>query len=334
MRNRCVSLSPPVFGIRQASGQTPVPPDLPFSLSLAGLPVPQTRELEDHSMNISVRLTGILAAALAGTVSVAMPLSDLAGRTHYHGIAFARAGSAELLLATHHGLFAVDSAGEATQLSPVQDYMGFAPDPADPLGYYASGHPAEGGNSGFLATRDGGATWTQISEGLDGPVDFHQMAVSPADPRTIYGVYGAVQVSRDAGETWAVAGAAPPKLIALAASGAAAEQVYAATEAGLLHSSDAGASWRPLAFEGEAVTLVETAADGSFFVFVLGRGLLRADAAMATVNLLSDDFGQAVPLHLAIDPEDPDHLVLTTQSNDVLESRDGGRSWKAFGSPS
>ncbi len=282
-------------------------------------------------MNTTLRLTGAIAAALIGTASAATTLADLATRTHYHGIAFARAGSAELLLATHHGLFAVDSAGEATRISPVQDYMGFAPDPADPLGYFASGHPAAGGNSGFLASGDGGTTWTQVAEGVDGPVDFHQMTVSAADPRTIYGSYGAVQVSHDAGKTWAVAGAPPPKLIALAAAGTTADQVYAATESGVYLSSDAGISWKPLAFAGAVVSLVEAAADGTVYVFVLGQGLLRADAPTAEFVPLSNDFGQMVPLHMAIDPEDARHLALTTQSNDVLESRDGGRSWQAFG---
>ncbi|MCA0271008.1 MAG: hypothetical protein LCH69_02965 [Proteobacteria bacterium] len=88
----------------------------------------------------------------------------------------------------------------------MQDFMGFSPDPSDPLTYYATGHPEEGGNSGFLASRDGGQTWTQISQGPDGPIDFHAMDASPADPATIYGLFGGLQVNRDSGKTWAIAG--------------------------------------------------------------------------------------------------------------------------------
>jgi hypothetical protein len=65
--------------------------------------------------------------------ALAEPLKKLATKTHYHGITFARSGSAVLLLASHHGLFAVDKDGQATQVSPMQDYMGFSPNPADPL---------------------------------------------------------------------------------------------------------------------------------------------------------------------------------------------------------
>lgn len=46
---------------------------------------------------------------------------------------------------------------------------------------------------------------------------------------------------------------------------------------------------------------------------------------------LSNDFGEAIPLHLAIDAADDGHLALTTQNNDVLESLDGGATWRSFG---
>lgn len=259
-------------------------------------------------------------------------LAELSGKTHYHGIAFARSGSAMLLLATHHGVFALDNNGEATQVSPVHDYMGFAPDPADALTYYASGHPSGGGNSGFLKSADGGATWKQISEGAGGPVDFHQMDVSPADPKTIYGAYRGWQVSRDAGETWSVMGERPAALIAIAASSVKAEQVYAATKNGLHISTNAGATWEPLAFEGEVVSTIKSGPDRTLLAFVLGRGLMKAtEDKPRDWKVLSNGFGDAVPLHVAIDPKDSNHLALTTQANDVLESRDGGSTWTPFG---
>jgi photosystem II stability/assembly factor-like uncharacterized protein len=267
-----------------------------------------------------------LAPASAETLDV------LAGKTHYHGIAFARSGSATLLLASHHGLFALTRDGEVTLVSPVHDYMGFSPDPVDPLSYYASGHPSDGGNSGFLKSIDGGASWKQLSPGVGGPVDFHQLDVSPADPQTIYGGHGELQISRDGGQTWSIAGTPPAKLVAIAASGANAGQVYAATQNGLSVSVDAGASWQPLEFKGEVVSTVKVGPDGSLFAFVLGRGLMKANENKPNEwTLLSNGFGDAIPLHLAINPVDLNHLALTTQENGVLESRDGGSTWASFG---
>ena len=286
-------------------------------------------------MNFITRLAiGFLVlATIAPDLAFAEPLAELAQRTHYHGIAFARSGTNILLLATHHGIFGVDKYGNATQASIIHDYMGFSASPADPLIYFASGHPQTGGNAGFLKSIDGGATWKKISDGAGGPVDFHQMDVSLADPKTIYGGFGRLQVSRDSGQSWATAGALPNKLIAIAASAVAVDRIYAATEGGLMLSTDAGGSWKPLAFTGEVVSLVRTGPKGELFAFVLGKGLMRANEEDTTTwKSLSNNFGEAIPLHLAINVTDASWLALTTQDNAVLESHDGGATWSSFGS--
>jgi photosystem II stability/assembly factor-like uncharacterized protein len=282
--------------------------------------------------NFSVVFAALAFAIGAISSSSAETLGTLAQHTHYHGIAFVRSGTATLLLASHHGVYALDNNGTATRVSPIQDFMGFAPDPANPMSYYASGHPAGGGNSGFLHSTDGGANWKQLSPGVEGPVDFHQMDVSTADPKTIYGGYGSIQVSRDGGATWKIAGNPPPDLIAIAASKVNVGQLYAATKNGLHMSEDAGATWKPLFFGGEIVSTVETGPGNAVYAFVIGRGLMTANEPVSTEwTLLSNDFGESIPLHLAVDEKDSQHLALTTHANEVLESRDGGKTWRAFG---
>jgi photosystem II stability/assembly factor-like uncharacterized protein len=210
--------------------------------------------------------------------------------------------------------------------------MGFSPGPSDPLTYFASGHPHTGGNSGFLKSIDGGATWKQISSGVDGPVDFHQMDVSPADPRTIYGNYGGLQVSHDGGNIWESVGPAPDNLIAIAASSVKAEILYAATKNGLHISIDGGVNWQPLAFDGEVVSMVKNGPHGVLMAFVLGKGLMKTtEEKPLEWTSVSNAFGDAIVLHLAINPADSTQLALTTQDNSVLESRDSGATWAAFG---
>lgn len=282
-------------------------------------------------------LTLIFAlAVLADTVpAAAETLQELAKRTHFHGVSVGRAGTAKLLIASHHGLYAADEKGNVSLVSQVQDFMGFSPDPADPLTYYASGHPPQGGNLGFIRSKDGGANWAQISPGLKGPVDFHQMDVSPADPKTVYGAYGELQVSRDGGESWTAAGAAPPEgLIDLAASSVSADRIYAATRFGLHMSEDAGKTWEVLGFETLPVSLVETGPDGAIYAFVVGRGFLIANENKPDEwTLLSNHFGESIPLHLAVDPQNGQALYVTTQANEILASGDGGASWQPFGAP-
>ena len=146
-----------------------------------------------HGYAVPLALVIIAAGAFLATRSHAeasTTVEALAGTTHFHGIAVDPADPSRLYLATHHGLYAVAPEGTAERLSPVLDFMGFTPHPTDPLILYASGHPAGGGNLGFIASEDGGRSWSQLAEGAGGPVDFHQMDVSPADPETIYGTYG------------------------------------------------------------------------------------------------------------------------------------------------
>lgn len=208
--------------------------------------------------------------------------------------------------------------------------MGFNPHPSDPETLFASGHPAKGGNLGFIASTDGGKSWRQVSPGVNGPVDFHQMTVSPADPNTIYGVYRGLQLSRDGGKTWTVVGPTPEKLIDLAASAKSTDTLYAATETGLLVSTDAGKTWRPL-MEGVAVSLVEVTPNGTFYAFLLGRGLVKSAEPPVALETVSNAFGESYLLHLAADPTNADRLFAATGEGQVLASTDQGRTWAAFG---
>ncbi len=132
----------------------------------------------------------------------AVSISELPQATHIHGIGVDRGDPSRLYLATHHGLFVASPDGMATRVSEDQnDYMGFTPHPTDAGLLYASGHPESGGNLGVIISRDDGRNWEQLSKGRHGPVDFHTINVSPADPRVMYGLYGDIQVSRDGGRT-------------------------------------------------------------------------------------------------------------------------------------
>jgi len=269
-------------------------------------------------------------AAFWSAATQSMPVSELARETHIHGLAVDRNDPAFLLIATHHGLFRAGQDGQAERISVVQDFMGFNPHPSDPEMLFASGHPPEGGNLGFVASTDGGKNWTAVSPGLNGPVDFHQMTVSPADPRTIYGAFGGIQVSRDGGTTWQRSGPAPTRLIGLAASARDSDTLFAATEGGLLISSDAGASWKPV-LEGAPVSLVEVTQQGIVYAFVLGRGLLRSAEQQVDFSTVNSDWGNRFLLHLAVDPTDPKRLFAATQHGEILVSTDHGQIWTLFG---
>lgn len=280
------------------------------------------------SLLSAILASGAAAPALAQTIS----LADLAGKTHVHGLSFDPADSANILVATHHGVMRAAPDGNVTPVSDVQDdFMGFVPHPTDPSIIFGSGHPSTGGNLGFIKSTDAGKTWTKIAPGVDGPVDFHQLAVSLTDANVFYGSYGSIQTSRDGGATWTIAGEAPGRLIDIAISPADPATVYAATETGLMVSRDGAKTWQTLVSD-VPVTTVELTADGTIYAFAPGRGVLRASEAAPSFNTIGEGPDAAgYILHLAADRKDKQRLVAITGDKVIMVSSDAGVSWKALG---
>ncbi|HPE70683.1 MAG TPA: exo-alpha-sialidase [Candidatus Competibacter sp.] len=250
---------------------------------------------------------------------------------HIHGIAVNPSEPSQLYLATHRGLYLASPDGKTVQVSDANhDFMGFAVHPTEPNQIYGSGHPVGGGNLGFIASTDGGKTWRQLSPGVKGPVDFHAMAISNADPKVMYGLYGSIQVSRDGGHTWAIAGPAPGKVIDLAASATDAQTVYAGTVDGVLESKDGGRSWQPAYLITRPAPLVEVDKDGAVYVFMVGVGFLKRQGHDWTRLASAGDFGEGYFTHLAIDPNDAQRLYATTSTGELLASIDGGQHWQPF----
>jgi len=264
-------------------------------------------------------------------------VSDLASKTHFHGIAVDPTDSSRVYLATHHGLYVVAPDGGADRISATtDDFMGFTPHPSDPSILYASGHPASGGNLGVIASQNGGESWAKLADGVGGPVDFHQMDVSKADPNVIYGVHGGLQRSADGGLTWTKMGPVPDGLIDLAASGKDANALYAATKSGLYKSIDGGQSWRLAHVIKRPATMVQVSGQGDAYAFIFGIGLVRADDGGVNWRLVSKAFGGAYVSHLAVDRKDGRKIYAVavnpeTRAQSVLVSNDKGTTWAALG---
>ena len=182
------------------------------------------RALARHRMLLLLRravasLTGVLAAAILLTVPAGAETIPLDRIAHIQGLAVNPENPSRLFLATQNGMFRAAPDGTASRIGrAIDNFMSFAPDPKNFDVFYASGRLAGGGNLGVVASHDRGTTWKRVSSGADGPVDFHAMAVSRADPNVIYAMYNSLQVSRDAGRTWQKVGPLPKRTFALAAS--------------------------------------------------------------------------------------------------------------------
>lgn len=276
-----------------------------------------------------LRLALIAVLATPAVAQETMPLPDLMAATHVHGIGPGAGGADSLTLATHNGLWAVDLASRtATRLGHSQDdFMGYSAVPGSLGVAYASGHPVTGGNLGIIRTDDTGQSWTHVSDGLDGPVDFHNMEVSRADPAVIYGIGHdrRVQRSADGGVTWKTTGEAPEKLIDIATAPGDAARVYAATEGGLFLSPDGGATWQPV-IEGVPVSTVDTGADGVVRAVDLAQGLVTLGEG-GDITPVANDLPDGYLLFLATTSVDPLRLAALSAKGRLATSQDGGVSW-------
>ncbi|MEH6472296.1 MAG: hypothetical protein V7752_13695, partial [Halopseudomonas sp.] len=113
-----------------------------------------------------------LTLAVLPSLSSAGSLDSLG---HIHNLTFAGDEQQTLLLGAHHGLFSYQHNNANRVSQQPFDVMGLTREPVSGV-VFASGHPSHGGNTGLLRSDDDGKSFALVSEGLDGPVDFHQLA--------------------------------------------------------------------------------------------------------------------------------------------------------------
>ncbi len=255
--------------------------------------------------------------------------------THGHGLAVDVDDPGKLYIATHEGLFVLINdkdlfrVGESTD-----DYMGFSPHPTDANILFSSGHPSTGGNIGFQKSDDGGFTWVKVSDGENGSVDFHAMAISPVNSKLIYGWYqGGLQRSTDQGDNWEIVNKNISP-ISLVADTRDENILYAATAAGqgVIISRDKGVTWTPLspALEGGAVSVIAVDPKDSntllAFSQVLG-GLGKTTDSGKTWRKNGEGFHGEVVIYLTFSKTNPNILYALTLGNRLYKSSNSGDTW-------
>jgi hypothetical protein len=249
--------------------------------------------------------------------------------THGHGLAVDVSDPSKLYIATHHGLLVLKNEKDLFRVGIAQDdYMGFTPHPTDANVIFSSGHPNTGGNIGFQKSEDGGFTWKKVSDGIQGPVDFHAMTISPANPKLVYGWYrGMLQRSADEGKTWEVATTTNYPIINLAADPKEENVVYAATPQGLMASMNKGKDWATL-FDGiVSVVAIHPQDSQKLISYSEKQQLAKSSDGGQTWEKISADFGGETPLYISFNKQQPETLYLLTEKNSIYKSIDDGKSW-------
>lgn len=254
-----------------------------------------------------------------------VPIEEI---SHGHGLAVDPNDASKLYIATHYGLLLLKDEQNLYQVGKKRDdYMGFSPHPTDSNVFFSSGHPSTGGNIGFQKSEDGGFTWKKISNGLNGPVDFHAMAVSPVDSAAVYGWFkGDLQKSTDGGSTWEKYRTDFP-VVHLAADTKEVKTLYASSPQGFFKSADGGATWQQL-FDGFVATSAVSPKDQSILSVSERYGLARSTNGGATWTTIPERFNNETPLYISHYRQNPDIAYLLTEKNSVYKSTDGGDTWQ------
>lgn len=249
-----------------------------------------------------------------------------------HGLAIDTADSNKVWIASHTGLHLLKNDKELFLVGSGQDdYMGFSTHPTDPNTFFTSGHPTRGGNLGFQKSTDAGKTWQRVSDGLDGPVDFHSMTVDRVDPATVYGVYqGKMQKSKDGGKSWESVSETPEGVIQLVA-GASKNTVFAATHSGLQVSRDQAKTWDVVG-DSKSEAVISVAAnpknEQELMAYSQGRGLAQSQDSGATWTKLNVPLpADELVLYIAYDPSNPSTVYMLSRSLAIYKTTDGGASW-------
>jgi len=255
--------------------------------------------------------------------------------SHGHGLAVDVNDPSKIYIATHYGLLLLENDKDLYRIGRSKDdYMGFSPHPTEANVFFSSGHPSFGGNIGFQKSEDGGVTWKKVSNGANGPVDFHAMAVSPVNSNLVYGWYqGNLQRSSDQGKTWeSINRDLLP--VYLAADTQDENVAYAATPRGqgIMISRDKGATWNSLSsvLEGGAVSVITIHPQDSKILLTFSEklgGLGKSIDGGTTWKKVTEGFNGETILHIAFSRSNPNIVYTLTHENKLYKSSDAGDTW-------
>lgn len=257
-------------------------------------------------------------------------LSPVKNITHAHGLALDAADKSKLYIATHNGLLLLKNEKDLYRIGDIQDdFMGFSAHPNRPETFFTSGHPERGGNIGIQRSDDGGISWKKLSNGVSGPVDFHSMALSPANQSLLYGWYGALQRSTDTGENWELLTTTLQNVISLTADPYQENVLYAGTNTGLQVSRDKGETWSVFSqqlSEGPiTAVVVDPSNEQNMLSFSPSLGLVKSIDAGKNWQSITNELG--IVLYFAFDPNGSNTVYALNRDNAIYKSIDGGSNW-------
>lgn len=258
--------------------------------------------------------------------------------THVHGLSYSADGK-QIFIPSHHGM-AVYSGGKWVKAAgPEHDYMGFS---ATKQFFYSSGHPAPGSGLinpfGLIKSGDGGKTWRKL--GLEGEVDFHQLATSYGT-NAVYVVTHApnsrmskpgIHATFNDGFSWkhAASNGLDGQLISLAVHPTNNKIVAAGTKTGLFLSTDGSDNFKRLASGAQILAaFFDLNEKQLWFSSYDGKPALTlldwSSGKKTIINL--PPLTQDAVAYIAQNPVNQNKYVIATFERNVYLSKNLGKTW-------
>lgn len=182
-----------------------------------------------------------------------------------------------------------------------------------------------------IAARDSGGSSGRASTGSFVGGDLHTLVIDPGQPQRLYvGGHQAAAVSTDRGRTWMqVSSLRDADAMGWAFVG---DTVWMGGHPGLRRSTDGGRTFERAGGELSSTDVHALGgASGVLYAASPGRGLLVSTDDGKSWQVRSSDAGRGFMGAIAIDPRSAEHLFAPDMQSGVMESRDGGRSWRRVG---
>lgn len=267
----------------------------------------------------------------------------IAGAQHIHALAYDAEGN--LLLGTHGGLFKSADGGKTWQKVGVRgsvnsdDWMSLVIDPRDRKVIFAGGH-----DLGVMKSMDGGTTWMRSDEGIKG-TDVHGLAINQRNPELLfaYSVGYGVFRSEDGGVSWKRMDDGPENPGVRAFEYMAVQTsmdtsmgwdnwglLFAGTADGLHQSFSCFCGWTQATdvFDNTTVyTFATLHRDLTVMYAGTKEGAWKTTDAGKTWEKLNGASGIKITA-LAINSENPRELTVASESGIILNSIDGGETWR------
>jgi len=194
--------------------------------------------------------------------------------------------------------------------------------------------------AGVYKTTNGGEEWKEINSGLTSH-DIKALVVHPKESNVVYcGTWGdGVFRSDNGGSSWYRLSAAQmdPRVQALTVDNNNADHIWVATNDGLYQSADSGANWRKTYHSGNIISVAVKPDDGeTVYIGVLYHGTMKTENGGGDWSIMNNGLFKsgsiyASPNTFVFDPQNSEHIFISTGWIDIYVTKNGGSVWNYVG---